>query len=546
MSQMYPPSMPARHAQAGASLSSVWWRGFVSCGFLVCLLGASAWWWQRGPQPIPLASVGDIRGSLLGKNNVPPEELCAEVRGDGDFHGAFREVDCLITIRRAFPRLGKQMDVFLLRKLRGLHERLRKESTDWRTVARWKHLYMLGARLYPVQNEQAEYAAIPVYEVNGHHLSVPFWIKESQRRDVGPLLHLDTHNDMRAVPSPNAVLKAVDQLKRGVNVKDAWHTIAHAIYDCAMPVAGGVLTAGYERVIWGKPSWNGYTEFLNRRFFFGVPKKGTPTFLADPRWSAAKAKKQARELKEAESKRSHYRLYYDPQMEPKKQPVGVGDAWITIQPAQRPVAEKFDLFRPFWLSILTSDTAITSVGKGEGAQMFAQLLQAIPKGRFTLDLDLDYFASVDSTDQFKRTAGSDPEWDQDLFTKRRKLLQPRLEQFRNMLIALKAEGRVPSVITIADSTYMTFALDSEAEGQSEYTPIEHTAHLRLKVREIFREVYGDQIDPLRAPVALPKKPALPKKTSTISIPSQTTPATKEAQKPRREAFGKGRRKMPTH
>lgn len=460
------------------------------------------------------------------------------MRGDDDFHGAFRELDCLITIRRAFPKIGKKMDKVLLKKLRSLHERLRKDSVDWRSVARWKHLYMLGARLYPVQNKKAERAPLPVYEVNGHHLSVPFWIKESQRRDVGPLFHLDTHNDMRAVPSPNEVLKAVENLKRGVNVKDAWHTISHAIYDCAMPVAGGVLTAGYQRVIWGKPSWNGYTEFVNRRFFFAVPRKGTPVYVADPRWTAKKKKSKARDVKDASSKRSHFRLYYDPKMEPKKKAVASADAWVTIQPSQRPLQKMFELFRPFWLSILTTDTTLRDDGYDSGTGMFSQLLQAIPKGRFTLDLDLDYFASIDSTEGYKRAAGSDPEWDQDLFAKRRKKLKPRLTQFRNMLVALKKRGRVPSVITIADSTYMTFALDSEAEGQSEYTPIEHTAYLRLAVRDIFREVYGKQIDPLP-----PKK--LPKRKKTASNGALTPPAKKEAKK-RGEPFGKGRRQMPNH
>jgi hypothetical protein len=487
-------------------LSSPW--PYLRIFFVVSLLGggigAFLLVWPRSPKPIPLMHLSTIERSLRGLHPTPPEDLCRAMREE-NLHGAFRELDCLITIRRAFPKDGAVLDPLLLRKLRQIHQRLRHESVDWRTVARWKYLYMLGARLYPVQNEQAQRAPIPVYEVNGHHLAVPFWIKESQRREVGPLFHLDTHNEMRAVPSPTHVLRAVANLKRGVKIKEAWHTLSHAIYDCAMPVAGGVLAANYQRVIWGKPSWNGYPEFVNRRFFFARPKDKTPTALPDPRWSAKKKKRKETDLKEYEKKRSHFRLYYDPQMEPDREIIPSGDAWVTIQPAQRPVDQKFELIRPFWLSILTTDLPLDEKGQGKGASMFQQLLQTIPKGRFTLDLDLDYFASIDSTEGFKRTAGSDPEWDQDLFKKRRALLKPRLAQFRSMLIALKAKGRIPSIITIADSTYMTFALDPEAQGQSEYTPIEHTAHLRQAVRDIFKDVYGKEIEP--APVSPTKYPA---------------------------------------
>lgn len=346
--------------------------------------------------------------------------------------------------------------------------------------------------MYPVQNKWGKHAEIPVYEVNGHHLATPFWIKESMRRKIGPLFHLDTHNDMRAVPSPKDVLEAIKKLRHNRDVKNAWHTIAHSIYDCAMPVAGGVLSAGITHVVWGKPSWNGYTEFVNRPFFFAVPRKNVPVFEIPAQSKGKERKKYETKRKKLEKKRTHFRLYYD-SLRDKAPYVSRADAWVHVGAKQRPLQKKFELFKPFTLSVLTTDQPIREKGAGRGEEKFKQLLQALPKGKFTLDLDLDYFASIDSTEQFKRKAGSDPEWQLTLFKKRRTILKTNLKKFEEMLTELKKRDRQPAIITIADSTYLTFAFDKIAEGQSEYTPIEHSAYLRLQVRDLLKRVYGNKV-----------------------------------------------------
>jgi hypothetical protein len=485
--------------------------------------------------------------AMIAGKPIDGQTICAKV-SSSDFNGAFRELDCLITFRRAFPKRGASLDQLLINKFRALHNRLRTESNDWRTVHRWKLLYILGTRMYPVQNKWGAHSTIPVYEVNGHHLAVPFWIKESKRRKLGPLFHLDTHNDMRAVPSPKDVLEAVNKLKHNRDTKNAWHTIAHAIYDCAMPVAGGVLSAGYRRVVWGKPSWNGYTEFVNRPFFFGTPKKGVDVLEVPKKSKGAKRKKLEKKRKKLASKRSHFRLYYD-SIRDKQPAVARADAWVHIGPGQRPVQKKFALFTPFTLSVLTTDQPINQGGAGGGKDKFQQLLKALPKGRFTLDLDLDYFASIDSTEQFKRKAGSDPEWQLTLFKKRRGILKRNLAKFKDMMIGLRDRGRVPSLITIADSTYLTFALDPIAEGQSEYTPIEHSAFLRRQVRIILKELYGNKVagrmkfykrkgkltpPPKRLHTMMPKYPKLELPKKRKDAPKVRTKGKEERKTPQKE------------
>ena len=491
--------MENRTAHAGNAQDTSFIRSFTSGIFFVFMLAGGVFlggWllgYAKNYLPGKKSAGSTLANMQKGKKITNPGSVCKEL-DDGELRGAFRELDCLITIRRAFPGYKRYFEPIILIKMRKLHKRLKKESVDWRTAARWKFLYELGSRLYTVQNKWAENAPIPVYEVNGHHMALPFWIKEGLRKEIGPLFHFDTHNDMRAIPTPKQVLEAVAKLKHGRDVKNAWHTIAHIIYDCAMPVAGAVLAGANRNIIWGKPSWNGYPEFINQNFFFGRPVKDVPVGIVPlSGLKPSEKKKKLKQFKAAEKKRGSFRLYYDPTMNKGKKAIEDAEAWITIQPAQQPIRKKFELVAPFRFSIINTDMDLMSTGEGKGKKNFQRLLKAMPKGKFTLDLDLDYFASVDSSDNFKRKAGSDPDWDLDLFKKRRRILRKRLDNFKNLLIALKDRGRVPAVITIADSTYLTFALDEIAQGQSEYTPIEHTAFIRYEVRKIFRKIYGDKV-----------------------------------------------------
>ena len=163
--------------------------------------------------------------------------------------------------------------------------------------------------------------------------------------------------------------------------------------------------------------------------------------------------------------------------------------WVTLKDKYRPINTHFTRVNKFVFSAIT--TGKDRSRRGDNAPYLKKLLKALPQGPFTLDLDLDYFASIDSTDYFQRSSGHRPKWWKwKKFKKQRMILKGRLQNFANLLAFLKKKGRVPSVITIADSTFMSYALDSIAQGQSEYTPIEHTAYLRRETRKIFKKLYG--------------------------------------------------------
>lgn len=466
------------------------WRGILLA--LLCALafglsqgGAEA---QAGGDP----GVGADGGARTCRSG-PQWHACRSVAAP-DLNGAFRELDCLITYRRSSRVQGTAFDKLIFRKFRGLYRRVLGHKIDRKTVGRWKLLYQLGTRLYPLKNRWAANATIPVYEVNGHHHAVPYWLKESRRRKLGPLFHVDTHDDMAQIPSPHQVLRAVRDIKANRKVPKAWHTIAHAVSHCSMPVTAAVLIGTHRNVIWAKPAEDlMFPELLNRTFFCAVPKKGIPAVAFVPGVRPGDGHDLKDQMEDARRKRNHVWIFYDHRMEPRRSPAPWNYAWSKVAAVHRPIRKKLDLITPFRLSIVNTRESGSLRGPAFRARALRRILRAMPRGKFTLDLDLDYFASVDMARGFRRRSGSRPRYSPNSFVWRRKVLAKRIATFKVLLEGMRDKGRTPALITIADSTFLAFALDREAQGQPEFTPIEHSAFIRSRVRRMLREVYGRKV-----------------------------------------------------
>ncbi|MEE2785939.1 MAG: hypothetical protein VX589_01280 [Myxococcota bacterium] len=369
---------------------------------------------------------------------------------------------------------------------RHLYRLLARAPLDETTIARWQSLYRLGTRLYRIKNEAAAGAQIPIFEVNGHHMSVPYWIEEGLRRPVGPLLHFDSHADMSPVPSYAETIAAIHDLRRGQNVKDAWHTIAHTINQCTMPVTAAVMSGVYPRVIWAKPSEIPEETFLNRQFFFAVRS------THPPRATNHDANPSVPTSADTMRKPS-YRLYYDDAQDLGRglPALNASVYWDRVSSTTR--KDSFKINHPFIFIILKGDLDIDVSGRGVDAKAAQQFLDGIPQGVFTLDLDLDFFGSIDTSMSFMRSAGTQKPWNSAQFKKERAILSNRLQRFQKLLSFLKKHRRIPALITIADSTFFPFAYDELIQGQSEFTPIEHAAFIKYEVLKILRNVYGNLV-----------------------------------------------------
>lgn len=475
-------------------------------GWLGLSLVAVVWVVTQGSVTRKRKPQNTVSKSAVVKLWRPLAKRCASFVDDS-IQSTFRELDCLISMRRTLPKADPELETILHQKFRELYSNVQAE-TDWNMAfQQWQMLYRLSTRLYTSNNEQASKYEIPVYEVNSHHLSLPFWIKEGLRRKVGPLFHLDTHSDMRPIASPEDVIKAVKDLKHNRNVREAWHTIAHTVDDHAMPVAGAILSGFYKNIIWGRPSWTLAPDFLNRNFFFALLEK--PFQNQRDKLSASSPKHPTRRHSPQATGQAawpglnedlwegRYRMY---SMNKPKSDNNWGPAlldWRYVPKQHKPLPKSYKHVTPFRWSIMVTDFEVDHRGEGKGKAQFQKLLKAIPKGRFTLDIDLDYFASIDASPKFRREQGKEPEMDEDKHNKLRKILDLRLKRFKNLLRALRNKGRIPALITIADSTRLNYALDPVARSQYEYTPIEYTYFLHQEVRDILVLVYGRKVLPPR-------------------------------------------------
>ncbi|TNE45720.1 MAG: hypothetical protein EP343_26040 [Deltaproteobacteria bacterium] len=496
-------SLEAPNASGSLTLHSLFlrfggWVGLSLVGLLWLLSGKP----RLKPKPVfqPLKTQTVAEWKTLAKR--------CEALSDDSTQGLFRELDCLVSMRRTITSYSPNLEILLRQKFRELFSLVQAEMDFGVALEQWQMLYRLSAKLYISKNKDAERAEIPVYVVNSHHLALPFWIKEGLRRDVGPLFHLDTHSDMRPIPDPADVKKAIEDLRRGRNIRDAWHTIAHTIDDCAMPVAGAVLSGIYKDIVWGRPSWTLTPDFLRRNFFFALLKK--PFHKDRDKLSQSSPRHPHRRHSPLATGQAdwpglnedlwegRFRMYSmdKPASDNRWNPVMLD--WRYVPQHHKPLPRTYKHVTPFRWSVMLTDFPIQPNGRGKGRTIFQSLLKAIPKGRFTLDIDLDYFASIDASPKFRRERGKPVKTDADGFAKQRKILTARLKRFANLLHALRRVGRVPALVTIADSTKLNFALDSVTEGQSEYTPQEHTYFLHQGVRDILIQVYGKKVIPSRS------------------------------------------------
>ncbi len=306
-----------------------------------------------------------------------------EALSDDSTQGLFRELDCLVSMRRTVTSYEPDLEVLLRQKFRELFSLVQSEMDFGVALEQWQMLYRLSAKLYMVRNKDAERAEIPVYVVNSHHLALPFWIKEGLRRDVGPLFHLDTHSDMRPIPDPADVKKALMDLRKGRNVQDAWHTIAHTIDDCAMPVAGAVLSGIYKEIVWGRPSWTLTPDFLRRNFFFALLKK--PFHKDRDRLSQSSPRHPHRRHSPLATGQAdwpgldedlwegRYRMYSmdKPASDNRWNPVLLD--WRYVPKPHKPLPRAYKHVTPFRWSVMATDFAIRPNGTGKGRSIFQTL-----------------------------------------------------------------------------------------------------------------------------------------------------------------------------
>ncbi len=417
----------------------------------------------------------------IGANAICRPQKVVEFDDLDKVRAYMRQLECLIVVHENRPDLDPG-DVRAMRKLYGeIIEKLAKRNKWDDDSAAWEKVYDFTSRMNRIRNDLARHFKIPVFSVNGHHEATALWAESARNHPAPTLLHFDSHSDTRGLSDPAYVLGLGKKILTGKDPLKDGDELSKYLNDPATPCSAGVLILGFKNFIWTKPSWYTMGDIVVRPFFYGMLVKPKPGIKPPSK---------------------HWELYYDKSADnPGRQPVPEDSSWLILP---KPASEMgtFVHVRRLLVSVLT--TSPWPDDPEVDAKLKKEILEAIPKGPFVLDIDLDYFGTVDMTDGLERTAPPSR------YEGRNKYLKPevvkaREEKWRThrkhvdrniaaveaMLRFMRKNGRIPTVVTLADSTYQPFAIHWWAEEFWEYSPKRMLPYVQYKVRKMLQRVYRD-------------------------------------------------------
>lgn len=455
-----------------------------------------------------LASMWLLCGGCGGRDAAPAVSVQCGVLGPRD---APREqllvLGCVTALAGVAGEGAAAHRALAERGLREVYEDLQKRTLSQEELSYWAELYRLSAQLHP---QELSVGDIPLTVVNAHNFSVPFWVRHAQKSPLGTLVHFDTHADMDDVPRPESVQSAVADIRAGQNLERSWHVLSHAVYRNSMPVTAAVLAAGVRELFWAKPTWaRDPLDFSGKSFFFARPRGAN-----DP-GCAAGLDSRALSVFFRTAGSDSFALHYDAAdnggvwLPRRELELGI---WRAVAPSQQPHDAHFEVKTPVRFSALTTDRPLST------------LVSAVPAERFVLDIDLDYFVNIghdvepsdDPPSPGQRLLGSfsaltgyrsrarGGDLSGTLVAAERQVIRGRIDRFRAILRALSKAGKRPSVISIADSTYLPFAGKPSGEEHAAFVPVHHAYWVREQVLAVVQEVFGGgKVAPEVAPQPIP-------------------------------------------
>jgi hypothetical protein len=395
-----------------------------------------------------------------------------------------RQLECLLVVHENRPEVVPKAVPKMLKLYAEVVEKLAARNKWDDEKHAWERLYLITSRLNPIRNELARRYKIPVISVNGHHRAASIWVEAARRRPAKTLVHFDSHSDTRGLRSPKRVLELGKKILTGKHVRKACYALDQYLNDPATPCSAGVLILGFKHFLWLKPSWYALKNVVARPMFYGKHTK----------------------VKEGEKKASKkWDLFYDRSADVTGGPAVPEDSTWKILPKPAAKLGTFTHLRRLMVSVLTTNP--WPVDSDQARLLKNSLLNAVPRGPFVLDIDLDYFGSVDLTKGLERKAvpssyeGRNHYLSSEatkarakLWRDHRKSMDERFKETEALLRFLRENGRVPTVVTLADSAYMPYAVYWWAEEFWEYTPKRLVPYIQYRVRKLLASVYaGDGI-----------------------------------------------------
>ena len=371
-----------------------------------------------------------------------------------------------------------------------LYHKLAPLRLDDRVRGLWTDLYRLESALYPAFNMLALSMPLPLTFDNEHQRSAHQWVKlVSRGRDLGrTILHLDSHPDMGGVPHPKKVLEIVAELKNRPGDQAAMSRLKKLVDNINHVIGMAIFVGGAERLLWLKPSWSVIKASYELEMIQGLHRKAAVRHKNDENCPA-----------------DGLRFYLDPQATDKGQTrrfFAEAARWpdskkdikeAVLHPQDKPVEKHFDYLKKLrFLAVDHRTPGLTS-----------KLAKAMLGSRYILSLDLDYF----TTNGMKGRGGNPcskgrvskdcdglprtPAARLKAFERERELIDKRLALFARLLCGLKAAGKRPSVISLADSTILEKSLCRDCISANDFVPNSFISYIKRRALEIIAGVFPE-------------------------------------------------------
>lgn len=341
----------------------------------------------------------------------------------------------------------------------------------------WIRLRRVEAGLLPQLNTIAMRAPIPLVFDNGHDAAARRWIRLSAAGlDVGRgVLHIDSHPDVGGLPEPSRLLATLDALRKNPEDRAAGRSLDALVTDVNHPLAVAALL-GATGQVWVKPAW--------------------AVVRGEHRVGLVLAADEAATVDRPLCPRGGLCFHLDPTRTPPdaRARLSAGLADVTeadLGEWNRPPPRAFA--RPVDLTILE----VSRPG------LAGTIAEALPPGRFLFSIDLDFFSTNGlpgqsgnpcSAGRVDRACAGEPgdatsrqaAWEAEV-----RAVDERLRAFAALVRGLAATGRRPSLISLADSSFLQGSRSPEHDDVNDFTPPDLVSRIRHGVVRALAAAWPD-------------------------------------------------------
>jgi len=392
----------------------------------------------------------------------------------------------------------------------------------------WEEMYHISTYFYKLFNTHPSHdiGGIPTVRVTKHNDAAWFWVHimrekkwnmdPSSTRYVGTLVHVDTHCDDNAIQYPIVLRKVGKRVLDGKATEHDWKVYRTLAWDIGAAVTAFQVMTRARDWFWIYPQWIRHKE-NDMDVVLGLFHPHARLRQNDPPLLKKMYKKRDRLVSNAFYNVSDFSLRDVPKMVD-----GPETELIKVSRTDAPLKEEMDEetlkeAHPRFAQVFAAlEPAVFRARKPHTPRQWREIGEELSP-RYILDMDLDYFCS-NGKDPYKKSYEKET-YDVHSFgrvdvpnfsrfprsmtdgdhviemagkkVKREvKMVRQRIVEFLRGIRLLKRMGKVPSIISLSDSTGVNFGEKEYFSFGNEYLPRYFALFVHMFLIDGLKRIFG--------------------------------------------------------